>query len=73
MAEQSPILVTGAAGRVDAVGRTITELLVKQDKAVRAMARNEDEREEAPRRPTHDQRRLRCPRALLDFDFNSNG
>src|ERR1700751_890864 len=39
-----PILVTGAAGRVGAVGRTVTELLLKQGKAVRAMVRNEDER-----------------------------
>ncbi len=39
-----PILVTGAAGRVGAVGRTITGLLLKQGKAVRAMVRNEDER-----------------------------
>jgi uncharacterized protein YbjT (DUF2867 family) len=38
------ILVTGAAGRVGAVGRTITELLLKQGKAVRAMVRKEDER-----------------------------
>ena len=40
----SSILVTGAAGRVGAVGRTVTELLLKQGKAVRAMVRNEDER-----------------------------
>jgi nucleoside-diphosphate-sugar epimerase len=40
----SPILVTGAAGRTGAVGRTITELLLKQGKAVRAMVRSEDER-----------------------------
>ena len=40
----NPILVTGAAGRVGAVGRTATELLLKQGKAVRAMVRNEDER-----------------------------
>ena len=26
----TPILVTGAAGRVGAVGRTVTELLLKQ-------------------------------------------
>src|SRR6201984_3352703 len=39
-----PILVTGAAGRVGAVGRTVTELLLKQGKAVRAMVRNEDQR-----------------------------
>jgi uncharacterized protein YbjT (DUF2867 family) len=46
---QNPILVTGAAGRVGAVGRTITELLLKQGKAVRAMVRNEDERAQALR------------------------
>src|SRR4029434_11287956 len=45
----SPILVTGAAGRVGAVGRTITELLLKQGKAVRAMVRSEDERAQALR------------------------
>jgi uncharacterized protein YbjT (DUF2867 family) len=39
----NPILVTGATGRVDAVGRTVTKLLLKQGKAVRAMVRNEDE------------------------------
>jgi uncharacterized protein YbjT (DUF2867 family) len=44
-----PILVTGAAGRVGAVGRTITEMLLKQGKAVRAMVRNEDERAQALR------------------------
>jgi nucleoside-diphosphate-sugar epimerase len=33
----NPILVTGAAGRVGAVGRTVTELLLKQGKSVRAM------------------------------------
>ncbi|MEX3937551.1 NAD(P)H-binding protein [Paraburkholderia phymatum] len=49
MAEQSPILVTGAAGRVGAVGRTVTELLLKQGKAVRAMVRTEDERAQALR------------------------
>jgi uncharacterized protein YbjT (DUF2867 family) len=44
-----PILVTGAAGRVGAVGRTVTELLLKQGKAVRAMVRQEDERAQALR------------------------
>jgi len=39
----NPILVTGAAGRVGAVGRTVTELLLKEGKAVRAMVRTEDE------------------------------
>src|SRR5258707_14513801 len=45
----NPILVTGAAGRVGAVGRTVTELLLKQGEAVRAMVRNEDERAQALR------------------------
>src|SRR4029077_8857423 len=40
----NPILVTGAAGRVGAAGRTVTELLLKQGKAVRAMVRTEVER-----------------------------
>ena len=44
-----PILVTGAAGRVGAVGRTITELLLKQGKTVRAMVRSEDKRAQALR------------------------
>ena len=45
----NPILVTGAAGRVGAVGRTVAELLLKQGKAVRAMVRTEDERAQALR------------------------
>jgi len=45
----NPILVTGAAGRVGGVGRTVTELLLKQGKAARAMVRNEDERAQALR------------------------
>jgi uncharacterized protein YbjT (DUF2867 family) len=45
----SPILVTGAAGRVGAVGRTVTELLLKHGRAVRAMVRNEDQRSQALR------------------------
>ena len=45
----SPILVTGAAGRVGAVGRAVTELLLKQGRAVRAMVRNEDQRAQALR------------------------
>ena len=40
----NPILITGAAGRIGGVGRTITELLLKQGQAVRAMVRSEDER-----------------------------
>src|SRR5882762_7797299 len=45
----SPILVTGAAGRVGAVGRTVTELLLQQRKTVRALVRKEDERAQALR------------------------
>ena len=40
----TPILVTGAAGRVGAVGRTVTELLLQQGNVVRAMVRSEDKR-----------------------------
>jgi uncharacterized protein YbjT (DUF2867 family) len=46
---ESPILVTGAGGRVGAVGRTVTQLLLSQGKAVRAMVRKEDERAQALR------------------------
>lgn len=45
----NPILVTGAAGRTGGVGRTVTELLLKQGKAVRAMVRTEDQRAQALR------------------------
>ena len=45
----NPILVTGAAGRVGAVGRTVTELLLKQGKTVRALVRAEDQRAQALR------------------------
>src|SRR5712692_10571994 len=40
----NPILVTGAAGRVGALGRTVTEQPLKQGKAVRAMVRTDDDR-----------------------------
>jgi uncharacterized protein YbjT (DUF2867 family) len=60
----SPILVTGAAGRVGGVGRTITELLLKQGKAVRAMVRNEDQRARA----LHDMGAQVVVGDLLDLD-----
>ena len=47
----TPILVTGAAGRIGGIGRTVTELLLKQGHAVRAMVRNEDGAHVGARRP----------------------
>ena len=44
-----PILVTGAAGRVGAVGRTVVELLRQRDIPVRALVHREDERAAALR------------------------
>ena len=38
------ILVTGAAGRVGGIGPTLTELLLEQGRAVRALVRSEDDR-----------------------------
>ncbi|HEX8915879.1 MAG TPA: NAD(P)H-binding protein [Humisphaera sp.] len=45
----NPILVTGAAGRVGAVGRTVVDLLLEQDLPVRAMVRSDDDRAQALR------------------------
>lgn len=44
MTETFPILVTGAAGRVGGVGRSIVELLRRRGLPVRAMAHREDDR-----------------------------
>ena len=41
---KGPILVTGAAGKLGAVGRTVTDLLLERGLPVRAMVRREDER-----------------------------
>ncbi|WP_346840128.1 NAD(P)H-binding protein [Microbulbifer sp. SAOS-129_SWC] len=46
---ENPILVTGAAGRLGGVGRTITEVLLRRGLPVRALVRREDERSEALR------------------------
>jgi NAD(P)H dehydrogenase (quinone) len=46
---QRPILVTGAAGGVGAVGRTVVELLRRRGLPVRALVRREDERAQALR------------------------
>lgn len=45
----SPIVVTGAAGRIGGVGRTVVELLRQRNLPVRAMVRQEDERAAALR------------------------
>ena len=45
----SPILVTGAAGHVGGVGRTVVELLRQRNLPVRALVRREDERAAALR------------------------
>jgi uncharacterized protein YbjT (DUF2867 family) len=49
MADSGPILVTGAAGQLGAVGRTVTRLLLERGRSVRAMVRREDDRASALR------------------------
>src|SRR5262249_17900734 len=49
MSIPSPILVTGAAGRVGGVGRMVVEALRRRDLPVRALVRREDERADALR------------------------
>ena len=49
MADNASILVTGAAGQLGAVGRTVTELLLDRGLPVRAMVRREDGRAAALR------------------------
>src|SRR5437773_7788533 len=44
MADNGSILVTGAAGKLGAVGRTVTGLLLDRGLPVRAMVRREDDR-----------------------------
>jgi NAD(P)H dehydrogenase (quinone) len=47
--DSGPILVTGAAGQLGAVGRTVTALLLEGGLPVRAMVRREDDRAAALR------------------------
>jgi NAD(P)H dehydrogenase (quinone) len=49
MADSGSILVTGAAGQIGAVGRTVTGLLLDRGLRVRAMVRREDDRAAALR------------------------
>src|SRR5260221_13559876 len=49
MTGNEPILVTGAAGQVGAVGRTVTDLLLERGLPVRAMVRRDDDRAAALR------------------------
>ena len=44
MVDIGPILVTGAAGQLGAVGRTVAGLLLDRGVPVRAMVRREDDR-----------------------------
>src|SRR4249919_1152969 len=44
MADDGSILVTGAAGKIGAVGRTVTGLLLERGLPVRAMVRRDDDR-----------------------------
>ncbi len=47
--ENPPILVTGAAGEIGAIGRHLTAMLLAKGHKVRALVRREDERAEALR------------------------
>jgi uncharacterized protein YbjT (DUF2867 family) len=49
VADNAPVLVTGAGGGVGGVGRSVAELLVERGLAVRAMVHHDDERADALR------------------------
>ena len=48
--QESPILVTGAAGDLGAIGRNLTAMLIAKGHRVRALVRREDERAESLRK-----------------------
>jgi uncharacterized protein YbjT (DUF2867 family) len=50
MSNESPILVTGAAGDVGAIGRNVATMLLEKGHKVRALVRREDERAESLRK-----------------------
>ena len=52
--QKLPILVTGAAGRIGSVGRTVTELLLARGFRVRVQLRVDDERAAGLRRVEFD-------------------
>ncbi|GGO00966.1 NAD(P)H-binding protein [Nocardia rhizosphaerihabitans] len=49
MPERDPILITGAAGEIGAVSRTMVEMLLEQGYPVRAFVRRDDERAQSLR------------------------
>src|SRR5499426_4637894 len=49
MADKGSILVTGAAGQLGGIGRTVTRLLLDRGRTVRGMVHREDERAAALR------------------------
>lgn len=44
MPERNPILITGAAGEIGGVSRTMVDILLEQGQPVRAFVRQDDER-----------------------------
>lgn len=49
MPERNPILITGAAGAVGGVSRTMVDMLLAEGHPVRAFVRQDDERADALR------------------------
>ncbi|MFF1508253.1 NmrA family NAD(P)-binding protein [Streptomyces sp. NPDC058326] len=50
MSERKPVLITGAAGHIGGVSRTMVDMLLEQGHPVRAFVRQDDERAHALRR-----------------------